>query len=61
MLLVRGSITEYTIPTANSGPQGIVAGPDNAMWFTEQTTNKIEQEICRYRRSSLPPVEAVRA
>jgi virginiamycin B lyase len=30
-----GSIKYFTIPTANSGPWGIVAGPDGAMWFTE--------------------------
>ncbi len=25
----------YTIPTRDSDPSGIAAGPDNAMWFTE--------------------------
>ena len=28
-------ITEYTIPTANSEPWGITAGPDGALWFGE--------------------------
>jgi streptogramin lyase len=36
-----GVITEYAIPTANSGPYGITAGPDGNVWFTETYTNKI--------------------
>jgi streptogramin lyase len=38
-----GTIVEYTIPTANSGPFGIVQGPDGNMWFTESNTgtNKV--------------------
>ncbi len=28
-------ITEFPIPTANSRPFGIAAGPDGALWFTE--------------------------
>src|SRR5438552_3803240 len=35
------TITEYSIPTAGSGPYGIVAGPDGALWFTELFANKI--------------------
>jgi virginiamycin B lyase len=32
-----GSISEYTIPTNNSRPIGIIPDPvDNAMWFTEE-------------------------
>jgi streptogramin lyase len=34
-------ITEYSIPTSNSNPQGIVAGPDGNLWFTEGDANKI--------------------
>jgi streptogramin lyase len=37
----RQAITEFTIPTANSGPNGITAGPDGALWFTEAAANKI--------------------
>src|SRR5438477_348283 len=33
--------TEYPIPTANSQPWGITAGPDGNIWFTEQYGNKI--------------------
>ena len=36
-----GTITEYTIPTADSTPRGIVAGPDGRLWFTENFGNKI--------------------
>ena len=36
-----GTITEYTIPTANSGPAGITTGPDGALWFVERVGNKI--------------------
>jgi len=35
------TITEFAIPTAVSGPEGITAGPDGALWFTELNTNKI--------------------
>ena len=34
-------ITEFSIPTANSGVQGITSGPDDDLWFAEQFTNKI--------------------
>ena len=36
-------INEYAIPTANSGPAGITAGPDGNVWFTESHANKIGQ------------------
>ncbi|SRR6266567_2543910 len=35
------TITEYAIPTANSSPQGVTAGPDGNLWFTEGNANKI--------------------
>jgi virginiamycin B lyase len=35
-LATAQTVTEFTIPTANSVPQGITAGPDGALWFTEQ-------------------------
>ena len=31
----RHAITEFTVPTANSDPGGITAGPDGNLWFTE--------------------------
>lgn len=39
---VSGSgLTEYKIPTANSGPAGIVTGTDNALWFVEQKAKQL--------------------
>jgi hypothetical protein len=32
---------QYSVPTPNSGPYGIVAGPDGALWFTEYLGNKV--------------------
>lgn len=29
------TITEFALPTADSLPRGITAGPDGALWFTE--------------------------
>jgi virginiamycin B lyase len=37
----EGVITEFAIPTADSSPQVIAAGPDDALWFTEFSANKI--------------------
>ncbi len=34
-------ITEFPIPTAGSGPEGIVTGPDGNLWFAEELGNKI--------------------
>jgi virginiamycin B lyase len=36
-----GTITEFAIPTALSGPVLIAAGPSNTIWFTEGSSNKI--------------------
>ena len=35
------AITEFAIPTAKSNPEGITAGPDGNVWFTEQYAGKI--------------------
>ena len=32
---------EYSVPTSNSGPVGIVSGPDGKLWFTECSANKV--------------------
>jgi streptogramin lyase len=32
---LSGKIIEFAVPTANSGPFGITAGPDGNIWFTE--------------------------
>jgi streptogramin lyase len=34
-------ITEFPIPTADSGPGAITVGPDGALWFIEKTANQI--------------------
>ncbi len=36
-----GSITEFPLPTADSQPDGITAGPDRNLWFTEYSGNQI--------------------
>jgi streptogramin lyase len=35
------SITEFPVRTAGSGPWGIAAGPDGAIWFTERAADQI--------------------
>jgi virginiamycin B lyase len=34
-------IEEHTLPDGASGPYGIVAGPDGALWFTEMRGGRI--------------------
>jgi streptogramin lyase len=34
-------LTEFTIPTPNSGPAGITTGPDGNLWFAEYFADKI--------------------
>jgi len=34
-------ITEFQIPTSDSGPEAIIAGPNNRFWFTEFNAGKI--------------------
>ncbi|MGH7047975.1 MAG: virginiamycin B lyase family protein [Stellaceae bacterium] len=40
-MTTAGTVTEYPLPTPNSGPYAITAGPDGAMWFTEADSGKI--------------------
>jgi streptogramin lyase len=40
-LTTAGIMTEYPLPTSGSLPEGIVQGPDGALWFTEYYGNKI--------------------
>jgi streptogramin lyase len=35
LLSANPTITEFPLPTPNTIPSGIVAGPDGALWFTE--------------------------
>src|SRR5258706_10151026 len=38
---LKATLPEYTLPTANSQPYGIAAGPDGALWFGEGNGNNI--------------------
>ena len=40
-MTMDGVFSSFVVPTAASQPQGIVAGPDGNLWFTEQTGNRI--------------------
>ena len=35
------TITEFTLPSPNSLPRNLAAGPDGALWFTQQNGNRI--------------------
>jgi streptogramin lyase len=39
--LALAQIVEFPVPTTNSGPAVITAGPDGALWFTEILGNNI--------------------
>jgi virginiamycin B lyase len=41
----QGSITEYPIPTPNSGESDITAGPDGNIWFSEYAANQIGKVV----------------
>ena len=36
-----GAVTQFPTPTQNSGPWGVVSGPDGNIWFTEALAGKI--------------------
>jgi virginiamycin B lyase len=40
-LTTTGTLTEFPLPTAHSGPTGITTGPDGNLWFTEATGQKL--------------------
>ena len=40
-ITTTGTLPEFPVPTASSDPDGITAGPDGALWFTETAANKI--------------------
>jgi virginiamycin B lyase len=44
-ITTAGSITEFAIPTAGSGPAGIASGPDGNLWFTETVGNNIGKVV----------------
>lgn len=51
------TFNETTLPTAGSAPQGIVAGIDDAAWFTEASSDKIGRITCSgiVTEFALPP------
>ena len=51
-----GDVSEFTVPTAMSLPQGIAVGSDGALWFAERSANDIGRpgERCDLR---VPPSE----
>jgi streptogramin lyase len=40
-LAAAGEITEYYIPSFSADPEGIAAGPDGNLWFTERSFSKV--------------------
>ncbi len=38
---LKGTITEFPLPTSNSAPAEIITGPDGNLWFVEGESNKI--------------------
>jgi virginiamycin B lyase len=38
---ICGVVSEFPVPTANSGPAGITLGPDGALWFTESCGDNV--------------------
>jgi hypothetical protein len=40
-LPARAAIVEFPLPTANSQPKGITAGPHGRLWFVEASRNQI--------------------
>ncbi len=40
-MTAAGSITEFSVPTANAGLDRITYGEDSALWFTETNANKV--------------------
>ncbi len=54
-----GRITEFPLPTANSYPGAIAAGPDDALWFGERLANKIGRMTLDGRVTEFPVSTAV--
>jgi len=48
------TFSESAIPTANSGPYGIISGPDGAVWFTEFSAGQIGRISTTFAFSEFP-------
>lgn len=40
---MAGDITEYRLPRRHSGPAAIARGPDDHLWISEVTGNRIRR------------------
>jgi len=40
-MTLAGTITDYALPESRSELAGLAVAPDQAVWFVEQTANKI--------------------
>jgi streptogramin lyase len=49
-----GTITEFPIPTTDSGPSGITRGPDGNFWFTDYDASKIGRITPKGRITEFP-------
>ncbi len=41
LTILTGAITEYDVPTPNSGPSDIDVAPDGTVWFAESNSNQL--------------------
>jgi virginiamycin B lyase len=53
-ITTTGAIDEFAIPSPNSGPVGIAAGPDANLWFTQNTN---PGRIAKIGAGCVPPPE----
>ena len=49
------TFSEFTPPTAGTGPTTIVAGPDGRLWFTEAGVNAIGPRIAAQKWQDVFP------
>lgn len=49
-----GTIVEFSVPTASSGPTAITAGPDGNLWFLESKTDKIAKITTNGQITEIP-------
>jgi streptogramin lyase len=54
-ITTAGLVDGYPIPTSDSFSEGMTVGPDGALWFTENSGNKIGQAIVPLARPSVEP------
>jgi len=52
-----GAVSEFQVPTLDSGPRDIAAGSDGAMWFTELLSGKMAR-VATGEQPIGPPLKA---